>query len=404
VLRPQPTAPRRVLCVSLSPKRKTGDACRLGEVSRSALGRTTESCRSLVPPVFGAGGVGAANGLMCAWAGARAKRHGTGMSEDIRYRLADYDGGLEAHPVPERAGELRLVGSWWELRFKHTFEIANGELTDYLLEALAVDDKSCLVSIRDGEGEREILCSFVLPATSAGRFSCDLDERLRELAAAAVEAGAESGRGSPDWGQGDGVATDFPVRMQPSAGERLEIVPCDAGSSWSKLGLGARSRLVVSGAAPLVPDLYELRSPGGLVGLLAFGGEAGLASMAGSDGSWSLKKRHRIGWDLDIESPDGHQIGSYSGRRWLPGGTISLIDGPHVDLRRVINGHHMLRVVGERDWFLDIRTSGSRTGLTMAIAVLSTPMSTTECVVVTFTACAVLVLDMSGIRIAGVGG
>ena len=207
------------------------------------------------------------------------------MSEDIRYRLADYDGGLEAHPVPERAGQLRLVGSWWELHFKQTFEIANGELTDYVLEALAVDDKSCLVSIRDGEGEREILCSFVLPTTSAGHFSSDLDERLRELAAAEDEGEAESGRDSPDRAQGDRAATDFLVRLQPIAGERLEIAPCDPALSWSKRGLGTRNRLAVSGGRPLIPDLYEVHSPAGLIGLLAFGGEAGLASMAGSDGS-----------------------------------------------------------------------------------------------------------------------
>jgi hypothetical protein len=326
------------------------------------------------------------------------------MSEDIRYRLADYDGGLEAHPAPERAGELRLVGCWWELRFRHTLEIANGELTDYVLEALAVDEKSCLVSIRDGEREREILCSFVLPATSAGRFSSDLDERLRELAAAEVEGEAESGRDSPHRAGGDSLATDFLVRLQPIAGERFEIAPCDPESSSSKLGLGTRDRSAVSGGRRSIPDLYDVRSPAGLIGLLAFGGEAGLASMAVSDGSWSLRKRHRIGWDLHIESSDGNQVGSYSGRRLLPGGTISLIDGPDIDLRRLMNGHHMLRVVGKRKWFLDIRTSGSRAGLTMAVAVLSTPMSTSEFVLVTFTACAVLVLDMGGIRISAVGG
>jgi hypothetical protein len=323
------------------------------------------------------------------------------MPGEIRYRFADYDGGLEAHPVPEAAGQLWLVGSWWELHFKQTFEIANGELSDYVLEATAVDEKSCLVSIRDGEG-REILCSFVLPGTSAGRFSSDLDQRLRELTAAEVDGGAESGHGSPAWEQGDGVATDFPVRRQSSAGERLEVVPCDPRLSWSKLGLTTRQKLAVS--APLIPDAYEVRSPGGLIGLLAFGGQAGLASMGCSDGSWCLKKRHRIGWELDIESSDGHQVGSYSGRHWLAGGAISLIGGAHVELRRTFNGHHRLRVAGERDWFLVIQTSRARTGLTMALTVLSTPTSTTEFVVVTFTACAVLVLEHMTVRIPVSGG
>ena len=57
-------------------------------------------------------------------------------------------------------------------------------------------------------------------------------------------------------------------------------------------------------------------------------------SMACAGGSWCLTKRRRLGWELVIESNNGEHVGGYSGRRWLPGGTIFLTDGTQVDLRR----------------------------------------------------------------------
>ena len=72
--------------------------------------------------------------------------------------------------MPEDAGQFRLVGSWWELHFKHDF--VNVELTDYELDSAPIDERSCLVSIRDLEDDRE--CAFVLPSTSADRFMRDL--------------------------------------------------------------------------------------------------------------------------------------------------------------------------------------------------------------------------------------
>jgi hypothetical protein len=113
------------------------------------------------------------------------------MAKEIKYKFANYDGGLEAHPVAERAGSFVLSGSWWELHFKHTYEIANGELSDYALEALPIDRRSCLVSIREPEDDGEILCSFVLPDTSAERLLSDLDQRSTEQEAGEAECAEE---------------------------------------------------------------------------------------------------------------------------------------------------------------------------------------------------------------------
>jgi hypothetical protein len=104
---------------------------------------------------------------------------------NLTYKLRDYDGGLEAHPTPESVGELRLVGSWWELHFKGAEQIVNGELSDYRLEADPIDGRSCLVSITDLEDE-DISASFVLSDTSAERFTRDIDSASDQHAPASA--------------------------------------------------------------------------------------------------------------------------------------------------------------------------------------------------------------------------
>jgi hypothetical protein len=99
----------------------------------------------------------------------------------IEYELTHYDGGSKAHPLPERAGHLTLVGARWELHFAGTGESVSGEVTDLILDATPVGAKSCLVAIRDSESNGQKVASFVLVRTSARRFVRDLDQRLREL-------------------------------------------------------------------------------------------------------------------------------------------------------------------------------------------------------------------------------
>jgi hypothetical protein len=324
------------------------------------------------------------------------------VATDVKYKLADYDGGLESHPEPESDGQLWLVGSWWELHFGHAEQFVNGELTDYVLEASPIDKRSCLVSIRDSGRKRGVRCSFVLPRTPAARFTSDLARRLRQLAAERAGV-ADLGLRPADVGTAArDVAAVFPARMEMTVGDRLEIVPADAAPSRSELGLTGVRRL-----APFPTSAhhsYEVLAPSGRVAALGLGGQAGLAWMACSDGSWRLNKRRPLGWELVIESWDGQPVGSYSGRRWVPGGTISLIAGTHIDLRRVLGGHWKLRITDAQDRFVDIRTSKSRQGLTMVLTVGSEPPSTSQAIVATLTACAVVLLEYTSPRLPSVGG
>lgn len=324
------------------------------------------------------------------------------MATEIKYKLADYDGGLESHPVPESDGQLWLVGSWWELHFAHVKQFVNGELTDYVLEASPIDKRSCLVSIRDSGSDRGIRCSLVLPSTPAERFTSDLARRLRELDAERAGIAELGLRSAGRRTAARDAAAVFPVRMQMAVGDPLEVVPADAATSRRELGLNGVQRL-----APWPTSAhfsFEVLAPGGRVAALGLGGQAGLAWMACADGSWRLNKRRPLGWELVIESWDGQPVGWYSGRRWVPGGTISLIAGTHVDLRRAFGGRWKLRITDAQDYFLDIRPSKSRGGLTMVITVRSEPPSTSQAIVATLTACAVVLLEHMSPRLPSAGG
>jgi hypothetical protein len=330
-----------------------------------------------------------------------AQRRGS-VATDIKYKLADYDGGLESHPVPESDGQLWLVGSWWELHFAHVGQFVNGELTDYVLEASRIDKRSCLISIRDSGRKRRVRCSFVLPRTPADRFTSDLARRLRELAA--DRAGiADLGLRPADVGTAArDVAAVFPVRMEMTVGDPLEVVPADAAPSRSEFGLTGVHRLTPFPTS--AHHSYEVFAPSGRVAALGLGGQAGLAWMACVDGSWRLNKRRPLGWELVIESWDGHTVGSYSGRRWVPGGTISLIAGTPIDLRRALGGHWKLRIRDAQDCFVDIRTSKSRQGLRVVLTIRSEPPSTSQAIIATLTACAVVLLEHTSPRLPSAGG
>ena len=324
------------------------------------------------------------------------------MATDIKYKLADYDGGLESHPLPELDGQLWLVDSWWELHFAQAEDFVNGEFTDYVLEASPIDKRSCLVSIRGSGSHREVLCSFVLPSTSADRFTRDLAKRLRELAterAGIAELGLRPAGRAPT---AVDVAALCPVRMQMALGDALEVVPADSAASRSEVGLKGVQKL---GRWPIsAHSTYEVLAPSGRVAALGLGGQAGLAWMVCADGAWRLNKRRTLGWELVIESWDGQPVGSYSGRRWLPGGTISVIAGMRIDLRRAFGGAWKLSVTDARDCFLDIRTSKSRGALAMILTVRSAPPSSSQAIVATLTACAVVLLEYMSPRPPSTGG
>jgi hypothetical protein len=297
------------------------------------------------------------------------------VARDIKYKLAGYDGGLESYPVPESAGQLWLVGSWWELHFKHghRVRIANGELTDEVLEALPIDNRSCLVSIRELKN-REILCSFVLPNTSADRFASDLDDRLGEIA---------DGMAEPEYAEPEYAADDrdqgFPVRLRAVLGQQLRL----------------------RGTGPKPYRLYELAATGderlALLSLLY--GDA-LAQMSCNEGTWFLKRARKYGWELVIESSEGRHVGRYSGHHWLSGGTIFLANNAQVDLRGSYRGWKLeVRDTGER--ILDIR--GRRPPSTLTVR--SQPVEIySEAALAILTTCAVLLLDYWSSQGVAAGG
>jgi len=176
-------------------------------------------------------------------------------------------------------------------------------------------------------------------------------------------------------------STDFPVSMEAAVGERLRVAPIDPKrSAW----VG-----------------YDVLASGGRAGWLGPGGRAELARMECAEGAWCLKKRRRLGWELLIESADGRHVGWYSGRRGLPGGTISLTDGTQVDLRRLLSGGWKLQTTDARERLADMRRSHR---LLMSLTIRSLPAEMPEAHLVILTACAVVMLERMAPPLVDVGG
>jgi hypothetical protein len=295
------------------------------------------------------------------------------VATEIKYRLSAYDGGLEAHPVPERAGQLWLVGSWWELHFKHADQFVNGELTDYVFEALPIDKKSCLVSIREVENDGEILCTFALPDTSADCFISDLDQRLAELRVPHEQGAETEPRDALD-------SAHTPDDLWPGSFVGWDTTVID----------GLR---VVLDRRPF--KAFDVLAASGRVGSISLGGREELARMASAAGVWCLKKSRRVGWEFVIESSDERQVASYSGRHWLTGGTIWLGDGTRVDLRRALNRRWKLRASDTGQPFADIRTSAPWSKASITLTMRALPAGIADAHLVMLIACTVLMLDLT---------
>jgi Protein of unknown function (DUF2510) len=186
-------------------------------------------------------------------------------------------------------------------------------------------------------------------------------------------------------------SSDFPVAIAGVVGEKLRVLATDpelSARDRRELGL-SRGQWVGMGIASVARHSYDVLAAGGRVGALEFGGEAGLARIACAAGAWCLKKRRPLGWELIIESTEGRHVGWYSGRRWLPGGTIYLTDDTQVALRRSLKGGWELRTTNTRQRFAHIRASHRRS---MALTIESLPSGITADLVV-LTACAVVILE-----------
>lgn len=92
------------------------------------------------------------------------------------YRVANYNGGLPAHPRAEGFGTLVLVRRLWVLRFPRTKELFYGLISDDSLTVTKTGQNSCGVAITVPQilGGR---ATFDMPDTSAEAFSAELSTR-----------------------------------------------------------------------------------------------------------------------------------------------------------------------------------------------------------------------------------
>ena len=164
-----------------------------------------------------------------------------------------------------------------------------------------------------------------------------------------------------------------------------------------KIDVSPGKELTVCPTDPKPYGHYDVLSGDERVGALVLGGMEGLARMTCADGDWWLRKRRRLGWDLFIASCDGEHSGWYTGRKWLPGGTISLVDGTQFELRPSLNRRWKLSASDGGERVLQLRTSGAPAAQKVVVVVRLRPAGTADGSLLLLTACAVVMLD----RMAG---
>jgi hypothetical protein len=185
---------------------------------------------------------------------------------------------------------------------------------------------------------------------------------------------------------------DFPASMAGAVGEELRVVPTDPElSAEERYELGHGFGMGAIGTDHVAHYGHDVVAPAGRLGSLDFAGRTELARMACADGVWCLQKRRARGWELLIESADARHVGWYSGRRWLPGGTIFLTDGTQVGMRRSLNRRWKLQTMDARLSFVEIWRN--RRARQMSLTIRSLPADIDQVSVVILTACAVLMLE-----------
>lgn len=160
-----------------------------------------------------------------------------------------------------------------------------------------------------------------------------------------------------------------------------------------KIDVAPGNELTVLPTGPKPCGHYDVLSGDERVGALVLGGRGALARMTCADGDWWLHKRRRLGWDLFIGSRDGEPLGWYSGRKWLPGGTISLVDGTQFELRRSLNRRWRLSASDGGERVLQLRTLGASAAQKVVVVVRLRPAGTADGSLLLLTSCAVVMLD-----------
>jgi hypothetical protein len=174
---------------------------------------------------------------------------------------------------------------------------------------------------------------------------------------------------------------DFPASFGAAAGGKLRVVPSETRPRRTPLSWWVRR----------LSDGYDVLSVGGAAASIS-GIAVGRPVMATSAGVWSLEKRGRVGWEYTLVDSNGQEVGAYSGRSWLLGGTISLIDGTKAHLRRSFGRAWKVLIADAHERCVDIRKSRSPGGATLALTIRSVPTMTLDMHLLVLTACTVLLL------------
>jgi hypothetical protein len=211
-----------------------------------------------------------------------------------------------------------------------------------------------------------------------GPDSSEPSSALLTRIAGSAAAGAGPASTSP--------ATNLPppfMPMEVTVGQMARLVPTGShtgGGRWPSILRAQQS--------------YELLATAGRVAALHVGGWGGATSMACEQGEWLLRRRRLLGSELLIESGDGRERGSYSAQTW-PGGSISLADGSHFELRRVLNRSWRVRGT-DPELLVEIRPFGTAAAHRLGVTVRALADGSPSAQIALLTACAVLVLDSVG--------
>jgi Protein of unknown function (DUF2510) len=201
-------------------------------------------------------------------------------------------------------------------------------------------------------------------------------------------------RGSATSAESNGRSPGRPTERRPLEADAEEDAPAD-GSNGHRDGhfpasIGAvgeqQLRLVSS---PRKPGTHRqlLTSRGRAGSISVYGGQ--LARLSCAHGAWFLKRSARDAQALTIESADRRQAGSYLRRRWRPGGTIKLVDGTEVELRRSRPGRWKVESAEDRECLAEVRRSRHHE---LKVTVHALPADPTNASMILLASCALLML------------
>lgn len=205
-------------------------------------------------------------------------------------------------------------------------------------------------------------------------------------------------RGSTASANGDAPSAEPPARPDPLDADvhdrrgRSSNEDRDGDFPVSIGAVGEEQLSVVSSPRKPGTHCQVLASRGRAGSISVFGAQ--MARLTCADGAWLLKRSPRDPGALTIESTDHERAGRFVRRRWPPGGTIALIDGTEVELRRSRPGRWKVQSADGRACLAEFQRSRHRKSQTqeLKVTVHSTPPYATNASMIVLASCALLML------------